>query len=112
MRKVTLVNIDNQDEEYILSKDRNIVGRSVGGKNDVNVPNKYGRVSRRHCEIDWRNGELVVKDTNSTRGTYVNGKLIKKSSLKNGDELGLGPKYVLEVRIGEEQNLSLEELED
>lgn len=123
MGKVTLVNIADENEQYILNKDRNIVGRSAGGKNDVNIPLKYGRVSRRHCEIGWDNGELIVKDTNSTRGTYIDGKCIdKKEVLRDGDELGLGPKYVLEVRIEgesngleiveEEKGLDLEELKD
>lgn len=108
MGKVTLVNIADKSEVYTLKEGINVVGRSVKQENDVSLPDRYRRVSRKHCEIDLVNGELMVKDTNSTHGTYVNGKKIKESPLKNKDKLGLGLKYVLEVRI-EEAELRLAE---
>jgi len=99
MDEVTLVNIADESEVYDLKKGMNIVGRSINEENDVSIPDKYRRVSRKHCGINWKDGGLVVGDTKSTHGTYVNGKKIKEAPLKSGDKLGLGLEYVLEVRI-------------
>ena len=99
MESATLVNIFDEEEVYPLREGKNIVGRSINKKNDVSIPARYTRVSKKHCEIDWINGALVVKNTDSTHGTYVNGNLIEEKILKNKDKLGLGLHYVFEVRI-------------
>lgn len=46
--------------------------------------------SRRHAEILNREGKLVVRDLNSTNGTYVNDTRIQESPLENGDRLSVG----------------------
>ncbi len=49
------------------------------------------RVSRRHAEIDTRNGCCVVRDLASTNGTTVNGETITAEKLLNdGDRIGIG----------------------
>lgn len=101
MGNATLVNIADKEEAYTLKEGINVVGRSIKQENDVSLPDKYRTVSRKHCEISWKDGKFIVKNTNSTHGTYVNGNKIEESPLKNGDKLGLGLKYVLEVRIKE-----------
>lgn len=48
-------------------------------------------VSRRHCKFMLENGELFVEDLNSANGTYVNNqKILQKTKLAKGDEIGLG----------------------
>ena len=46
-------------------------------------------VSRSHASVE-NSKELMVVDSNSLNGTYLNSNLIKKSSLKTGDELQVG----------------------
>jgi len=46
-------------------------------------------VSRVHATL-LRKTDFLVEDSNSLNGTYLNSNLIKKSSLKNGDELQVG----------------------
>ena len=46
-------------------------------------------VSRSHASVE-NSKELMVLDSNSLNGTYLNSNLIKKSSLKTGDELQVG----------------------
>jgi len=46
-------------------------------------------VSRVHATVLHKT-DFLVEDSNSLNGTYLNSNLIKKSSLKNGDELQVG----------------------
>lgn len=47
-------------------------------------------VSGRHCEVRLRGEELVVRDLQSTNGTFVDGKKISEGSVKPGQTLRLG----------------------
>jgi pSer/pThr/pTyr-binding forkhead associated (FHA) protein len=48
-------------------------------------------VSRRHVEVERRDGEVVVRDAGSLNGTYVNKELVEgERTLTNGDELQVG----------------------
>jgi FHA domain len=47
-------------------------------------------VSSRHCEILLKGGDIVVKDLNSTNGTFINGEKISEAVLKPGQTLRLG----------------------
>ena len=44
----------------------------------------------------------VVEDLGSTNGTYLNGKLIKRYTLKDGDRLQLGPRTILKFSYQDE----------
>ena len=47
-------------------------------------------VSGHHCEVLLRSGEVLVKDLNSTNGTFINGQPIKEGTLKGGQILRVG----------------------
>jgi pSer/pThr/pTyr-binding forkhead associated (FHA) protein len=47
-------------------------------------------VSRLHCRLTAGAAELEVVDLESTNGTYVNGERTDRTTLKNGDRLGVG----------------------
>ncbi|MGV3617728.1 MAG: FHA domain-containing protein [Fimbriimonas sp.] len=48
-------------------------------------------VSRRHAEIEVRNGEAIVRDLGSSNGTTVNGSPVRTPTLLNsGDEVAFG----------------------
>ena len=47
-------------------------------------------VSRRHAEIALRGGVCVVRDLGSCNGTWVNGRAVRRTRLRRGDELQLG----------------------
>ncbi|HEV8541481.1 MAG TPA: FHA domain-containing protein [Verrucomicrobiae bacterium] len=53
-------------------------------------------VSSHHCEILLKGNDVVVKDLNSTNGTYINGEKISEKPLKAGQILRLGS---IEVRL-------------
>jgi pSer/pThr/pTyr-binding forkhead associated (FHA) protein len=47
-------------------------------------------VSSHHCEILLRGNDVVVKDLNSTNGTFINGQPVTETVLKPGQVLRLG----------------------
>ena len=48
-------------------------------------------VSRVHCRLTAdKSGQLIVEDLESTNGTHVNGKRVKRAVAKAGDEIGVG----------------------
>jgi len=47
-------------------------------------------VSRQHCVIERRDSELILRDLDSTNGTFVNDVPIKERSLRKGDQIGVG----------------------
>jgi hypothetical protein len=74
-------------EDYGLDKERVLVGRSI--KNDIVLEESV--VSGHHAAIYTVDGAVVVEDLDSTNGTYVNAKRIKKCVLYHGDRIGITP---------------------
>jgi len=57
-------------------------------------------VSRLHCRLTAdRSDQLVVEDLDSTNGTIVNGRRVKRSLLRAGDRLKVGRvEFVIQAR--------------
>jgi len=57
-------------------------------------------VSRLHCRLTAdRSDQLVVEDLDSTNGTLVNGRRVKRSLLRAGDRLKVGRvEFVIRAR--------------
>ena len=72
--------------EYNMSKERYTIGRLPD--NDVRIDN--ATVSGNHSLIINILNDSFLEDLNSTNGTYVNGKLIKKHALQHGDVVTVG----------------------
>ncbi|MCH7821829.1 MAG: FHA domain-containing protein [Proteobacteria bacterium] len=82
-----ILSLDNQVlAEYNMTKERYTIGRLPD--NDVRVDNPA--VSGHHSLIINILNDSFLEDLNSTNGTYVNGKLIKKHALQNGDVITIG----------------------
>jgi pSer/pThr/pTyr-binding forkhead associated (FHA) protein len=69
-----------------MTKERYTVGRLPD--NDVRIDNPA--VSGHHSLIINILNDSFLEDLNSTNGTYVNGKLIKKHALQHGDVITIG----------------------
>src|SRR4029079_2825774 len=67
--------------EYNMSKERYTVGRLPD--NDIRIDN--AAVSGHHALVINILNDSFLEDLNSTNGTYVNGKIIKKHALQQGD---------------------------
>jgi predicted component of type VI protein secretion system len=72
--------------EYNMSKERYTIGRLPD--NDVRIDNPT--ISGYHSLIINILNDSFLEDLNSTNGTYVNGKLIKKHALQHGDVVTVG----------------------
>jgi len=57
----------------------------IGRDESVDFTVESGRVSRRHVVFDKEVGEYVLRDLESTNGTYVNGKRVAETRLADGD---------------------------
>lgn len=88
--------------EYNMSKERYTVGRLPD--NDVRIDNPA--VSGHHSLIINILNDSFLEDLNSTNGTYVNGKLIKKHALQNGDAITIGHH---QLRFSDQQTADDEE---
>ena len=92
-----ILSLDSQVlAEYNMSKERYTIGRLPD--NDVRIDNPA--VSGHHSLIINILNDSFLEDLNSTNGTYVNGKLIKKHALQNGDVITIGHH---QLRFADEQ---------
>jgi len=82
-----LLSLDGQVlAEYNMSKERYTVGRLQD--NDIRIDNPT--ISGHHSLVINILNDSFLEDLNSTNGTYVNGRLIKKHALQNGDVVTVG----------------------
>ena len=87
--------------EYELNQERLTIGRKPD--NDIQIDNLA--VSGKHCLIITILDDSFLEDLGSTNGTYVNGKLVKKHALKDGDVIAIGKhelKYINENASADE----------
>ena len=73
-------------KEVQLTKERTTLGRRP--YNDIVIDNLA--VSGEHAALQMTGNEVELEDLNSTNGTYVNGRAVKKHLLKDGDALEVG----------------------
>jgi hypothetical protein len=73
-------------KEVQLTKDRTTLGRRP--YNDIVIDNLA--VSGEHAVIQMNGNEVHIEDLNSTNGSYVNGKAVKKQLLQNSDVIEVG----------------------
>lgn len=82
-----ILTLDGQElAQYELEKERYTLGRL--SDNDIHIDNMA--VSGHHALILNILKDSFLEDLNSTNGTYVNGKLIKKHALQDGDVITIG----------------------
>jgi pSer/pThr/pTyr-binding forkhead associated (FHA) protein len=83
-------------KEVQLTKDRTTLGRRP--YNDIVIDNLA--VSGEQAVLQMMANEVYLEDLNSTNGTYVNGKAVKKQLLQNNDTVEIGKykiKYINEA---------------
>jgi pSer/pThr/pTyr-binding forkhead associated (FHA) protein len=85
MYKIVAVGGKLRGQEFILKDGENIIGRS----SDVDYPLAVEGVSKRHMSITVNGDTAFIEDLGSSNGTFVNGKLIKKMTVKNQDKIAL-----------------------
>ena len=68
-----------------------VIGRSP--EVDITLDDRWA--SRRHCEIDLRDGLLIARDLGSKHGTLVNDVCVSEAVLQPGDRLCVGLSVII-----------------
>ena len=79
-----------------LTKDKTTLGRRP--YNDIVIDNLA--VSGEHAVLQMVGSDVFIEDLNSTNGTYINGKAVKKQLLTHNDTVEIG-KYKIKYLVGE-----------
>jgi pSer/pThr/pTyr-binding forkhead associated (FHA) protein len=83
-------------KEVQLTKEKTILGRRP--YNDIVIDNLA--VSGEHAQLHMIGNDVFIEDLNSTNGTYINGKAVRKQLLTNNDTVEIGKykiKFITEV---------------
>src|SRR5436309_11293281 len=83
-------------KEVQLTKDRTSLGRRP--YNDIVIDNLA--VSGEHAVLQMVGADVFIEDLNSTNGTYINGKAVKKQLLTHNDTVEIG-KYKIKYLVDE-----------
>src|ERR1700722_12153774 len=86
MAKLVIQNQGMTGRAHELSTDRTTVGRVEDNTFQIGDPS----VSSHHCEVQLRGGEILIRDLNSTNGSFINEVKITEQVLKPGQTLRLG----------------------
>ena len=86
MAKLVVLSAGMTGRTQELKADKTTVGRVEDNTFQIAEPS----VSSHHCEVLLRGSEVVVRDLNSTNGTYINGDKITERVIKPGQILRLG----------------------
>ena len=83
-------------KEVQITKDKTTLGRRP--YNDIVIDNLA--VSGEHAVMQMVGADVFIEDLNSTNGTYINGKAIKKQLLSHNDTVEIG-KYKIKYLVDE-----------
>lgn len=88
LRKCQLVVVDGPNRGKKISLNRNET--KVGKREDNDLVLTDTTVSRNHLEIKYQQDSFLLRDLESTNGTFVNGTRIREAYLAPGDRIKLG----------------------
>jgi signal transduction histidine kinase len=91
--------IQGRDQGTRFRLDEPTVTLGRGASNAVQLHDT--EVSREHAELRRRDNVFVIRDLNSSNGTYVNGRPVKEQELASGDQVQLGRTLLLYTGVTE-----------
>jgi len=86
MAKLVILTQGLNGRAHELNVDRTTIGRVEDNMFQI----AEASVSSHHCEVLLRGSDIVIKDLNSTNGTFINDEQITERVLKPGQTLRLG----------------------
>lgn len=100
MYKLVVVGGKLRGQEFILKNGDNILGRDSG----CDIPVQVEGVSKKHLTITITDDVIYAQDNGSSNGTFINGRIIKRATMKSGDKIGL-PNAVLQLVYVQEKKV-------
>ncbi len=92
MAKLVVLSAGMTGRTQELKVEKTTIGRVEDNTFQIAEPS----VSSHHCEVLLRGNDVVVRDLNSTNGTFINGEKVTESAIKPGQILRLGQ---IEMRL-------------
>jgi pSer/pThr/pTyr-binding forkhead associated (FHA) protein len=92
MAKLVVLSTGMTGRTHELKVDKTTIGRVEDNTFQIAEPS----ISSHHCEVLLRGTEILVRDLNSTNGTFINGEKVSEQTLKPGQTLRLGQ---IEMRL-------------
>jgi pSer/pThr/pTyr-binding forkhead associated (FHA) protein len=86
MAKLVVLSAGFNGRTHELNVDKTTIGRVEDNTFQIADPS----VSSHHCEVLLRGSDVVVKDLNSTNGSFLNGEKFSEIVLKPGQTMKLG----------------------
>lgn len=86
MPRLVLLTEGFTGRSFELKAERSTVGRLEDNNFQIPAPS----VSSHHCEILLRGNDVVVKDLDSTNGTFINGEQVTEATLPVGQTVRFG----------------------
>lgn len=80
-------------KEFPIEKETTTIGRNTDNDiqfDDAAVSGRHARITREPNDYLEGHDDVYIEDLGSTNGTQVNGLVIKRQMLKNGDRLQIG----------------------
>jgi PAS domain-containing protein len=90
--KLVIVGGKLRGQEFILHEGENLIGRSPDCDHKIPIDG----ISKKHLRITVNAETAYAEDLESANGTFVNGKIIKKMTLHDGDKIAL-PNAIIQV---------------
>jgi pSer/pThr/pTyr-binding forkhead associated (FHA) protein len=87
--------VGGQRREIAVTKEEFLIGRGA----DCDLRLRVSAVSRHHCLLRVRGGEVTLADLGSANGTFVNGQRLRsQATLHHSDDIGIGSfHFILEL---------------
>lgn len=100
MYKLVVIAGKLRGQEFELENGENILGRS----DECSLVLDINGVSKKHFSITVTDDVAYIQDLDSSNGTFVNGRIIKRATVKNADKITV-PDTVLQVVYVEEKKV-------
>ncbi|MBC7537193.1 MAG: FHA domain-containing protein [Bacteriovorax sp.] len=92
MYKLVVVGGKSRGQEFVLKTGDNTLGRD----SSCDIHFQVEGVSKKHLTMTVTDDVVYLQDMGSANGTFLNGKIIKRATVKGGDKIGL-PNAILQL---------------
>lgn len=95
-----------QGGEFALEEGEEYV---VGRSSECDMVLVEDMVSRAHAALRVEDGDVILRDNNSTNGSFVNGERVTEGRLKEGDRILFGTSIIKLLRGSSAKGISMED---